>query len=225
MHLHRIELAALVHLEGKGDQAIHRDGPLPSRSGSSDYSVLSEANTTPGSPEANTTDGPGEHGVVLASSLWLEANSKDEPSFSETVETFKADAAAQECVVQLFSRVLDRCIAVGISRAHACASTALLARVRGGKLLPTVVRRAIGDCVLSAASPLDGPAKEPCIHDCGLGRLVTDVQLLSSFAQDCCQQRRIRAEEQDTNVTPELRGQGPMSFERFSICAADPEVH
>ena len=115
--LHRIELAALVHLEGKGDQAIHR-------SGSSDGSVLSEAKTTPCSPQSgHHVQGPG---------LWLEANSNDEPSFSKTVETLKADAAAQDCVVQLFSRVLDRCIAVCISRAHACASTALLARVRGG---------------------------------------------------------------------------------------------
>ena len=115
--LHRIELAALVRLEGKGDQAIHHSESL-------DGSVLSEANTTPCSPQS----GCHVHGPCI----WLEANSEDEPSFSETVETLKADAAAQECIVELFSRVLDRCIAMGISRAHACASAALLARVRGG---------------------------------------------------------------------------------------------
>jgi len=147
--LHCIEPAALVHLEGNGDQAIHR-------SGSSDGSVLSEAKTSPCSPQS------GHH--VQGPCLWLEANSNDEPSFSKTVETLKADAAAQECVVELFSRVLDRCISVGISRAHACASTALLARVRGGKLLPTVVRRAIGDCFLSPPThPLapDDPSPPP----------------------------------------------------------------
>jgi hypothetical protein len=136
--LHRIEQAALVHLKGKDDQAIHRRS-------SSDGSVFSEANTTPCSPQSGLN--------VQGPCLGLEANSKDEPSFSETVETLKADAAAQECVVELFSRVLDRCITVGISRAHACASTALLARVRGGKRLPTVVRRAIGDCFLSLPPP------------------------------------------------------------------------
>ena len=108
--LHRIELAALVHLEGKGDQAIHR-------SGSSDGSVLSEAKTTPCSPQSgHHVQGPG---------LWLEANSNDEPSFSKTVETLKADAAAQECIVELFCHVLDRCIAMGQRTQEKCKASFL----------------------------------------------------------------------------------------------------
>ena len=91
-------------------KAIHHSESL-------DSSVLSEANTTPCSPQG------GCH--VQGPCLWLEANSEDEPSFSETVETLKADAAAQECIVELFCHVLDRCIAMGQRTQEKCKASFL----------------------------------------------------------------------------------------------------